>query len=92
MFNLLVTMDKPGAPRKKQYKTYPEIILREKLFGWQTTTKRTFDDELAEFLRMVNGQSGRMADGWAGFRAVEIAKAVRTSSHTGQPITLRARA
>ena len=92
MFNLLVTMDEPGAARKKTYKTYPEIILREKLFGWQTTTKRTFDDELKEFLRMVKGEAGRMADAWAGFRAVEIANAVQTSSRTGQPVTLRARA
>lgn len=89
MFNLLVTQERPGAPRKKSYKFYPEIILREKLKGWQTTAKLSFDEELREFLRAVGGATDvALADGWSGFRANEIAQAVYHSSATGAPVTL----
>lgn len=88
MFNLLVTQDKPGGPRKRVMKFYPEIILREKLKGWQTTTLETFKEELADFLRMVAGDRVPLADGWSGVRAVEIADAVRRSTETGAAITL----
>jgi predicted dehydrogenase len=88
MFNLLVTQDKPGGARKRQMKFYPEIILREKLKGWQTTTYLSFQEELADFFRMVNGDRVPLADGWSGARAVEIAHAVYESTATGQPVTL----
>lgn len=89
MFNLLVTQERPGGPRKKTYKAYPEIILREKLKGWETTTKRTFDDELADFVRMIRGdQQVDLADGWSGVRANEVAQAVYRSSVEARPVTL----
>jgi predicted dehydrogenase len=88
MFNLLVTQDKPGGKRKREMKFYPEIILREKLKGWTTTAMQSFREELADFLRMVKGESVPMADGWSGLRAVEIANAVYQSTSTGLPVKL----
>jgi predicted dehydrogenase len=88
MFNLLITQEKPGGPRKRQMKFYPEIIVREKLRGWTTTAYASFQEELADFLRMTKGERVPLADGWSGFRAVEIAHAVYQSTATGAPVTL----
>jgi len=88
MFNLLVTQDKPGGRRKRQMKFYPEIILREKLKGWTTTAFLSFQEELADFLKMLRGEPVPLADGWSGLRAVEIAHAVYQSSETGSAVTL----
>lgn len=88
MFNLLITQDKPGGRRKRVRRFYPEIMIREKLRSWTTTAYASFQDELQEFLRMVQGIESSNADGFAGFRAVEIANAVRQSGQTGQPVRL----
>ncbi|MEX2048818.1 MAG: Gfo/Idh/MocA family oxidoreductase [Gemmatimonadota bacterium] len=61
MSNLLITHDKPGGKRKRTTKLYPEIILREKLKGWETTTRITFDEELEDFLKMIAGEQVRLA-------------------------------
>jgi predicted dehydrogenase len=91
MFNLLVTSDQPGGARKKSYKFYPEIILREKLKSWTSTALLSFEEELRDFLRLTRGEKVPLADGFDGFRAVEIAQAVYESSRTGRPMTLRTR-
>jgi predicted dehydrogenase len=88
MFNLLVTQDKPGGKRKRSYKLYPEIILREKLRGWETTTKITFDEELEDFLKMIGGERVRLADGKAGVHAIEVAQAVYLSTKERRTVTL----
>lgn len=88
MFNLLVTHDKPGGKRKRKFKFYPKIILREKLKGWETTTEQTFVEELVDFLRMLNGESVPLADGAAGIRAVQVANAVYQSSRDHETVTL----
>jgi predicted dehydrogenase len=88
MFNLLVTQDRPGARRRRQIKLYPELIVREKLRGWQSTTYATFEAELADFLARLNGEVVPLADGWAGLRAIEIAAAVRESTASGTPVRL----
>jgi predicted dehydrogenase len=88
MQNLLVTQDKPGGPRRKVRKLYPEIMVREKLKSWTSTALLSFQDELADFLRMVRGEPTSLADGVAGFRAVEIAHAVYQSSRTGAPVRM----
>lgn len=88
MQNLLVTHERPGTPRKKVRKFYPEIMLREKLKSWTSTALLSFQEELADFLRMVNGEKTPLADGVAGFRAVEMANAVYESSKTGKPVPL----
>lgn len=89
MQNLLITHDKPGAPRKTVTKRYPEIILREKVQGWETTTLDSFRGELADFLRMARGEKSiDLADGWDGLRATQIAHAVYESSRTKKPVDL----
>ncbi len=88
MFNLLITQDKPGGKRMRKFKFYPEIILREKLKGWETTTMQTFVEELADFLRMLNGESVPLADGAAGIKAVQVANAVYQSSRNHATIIL----
>lgn len=90
MQNLLITQEKPGAPRKKTRKIYPEIMIREKLKSWTSTALLSFEEELSDFLRMVRGEKTALADGVAGFRAVEMAHAVYESSRLGQPVRLSA--
>jgi predicted dehydrogenase len=88
MFNLLVTQDRPGGRRRRPGRLYPQLILREKLQGWQSTTYASFQAELADLLRRLRGERVPLADGWSGLRAVEIAAAVRDSTASGAPITL----
>ncbi|MGH7657097.1 MAG: Gfo/Idh/MocA family protein [Gemmatimonadales bacterium] len=88
MRNVLITQDRPGGPRRTTTKYYPEIMVREKLRSWTSTALLSFKDELADFLRMLEGQSVALADGVAGFRAVEIANAVYRSTTSGEPVTL----
>jgi predicted dehydrogenase len=88
MFNLLVTQDRPGGPRKRQMKWYPEVMLREKLKSWTSTAYRTFEEELRDFLARLGGASVPLADGWDGLKAVEIASAAYRSSASGQPVPL----
>ena len=88
MFNLLITQEKPGARRKRSFKFYPEIILREKLRGWETTAKISFDEELRDLLLMIEGRQVRLADGRAGLHAVEVADAVYRSSSEHRTIQL----
>jgi predicted dehydrogenase len=92
MFNMLVTQREPGGKRARKLELYPEIIVREKLKGWETTSKLTFDGELHDFLRMIDGETGvDLADGWSGVRATEVAKAVYRSSAERRPIALAPR-
>jgi predicted dehydrogenase len=90
MQNLLITQEKPGAPRKKTRKLYPEIMVREKLKSWTSTALLSFEEELGDFLRMTRGEKTHLADGVAGFRAVEMAHAVYESTRSGQPVRLSA--
>jgi len=91
MSNLLIQQERPGAPRRKTVKRYPEIAVREKLRGWTTTALITFQEELRDFLAMVEGRPVALADGWSGMRAIEIAHAVNESTRTGKVVHLRER-
>ena len=86
MFNQLITQDRPGGPRRREQRRYPKIVLREKLRGWQSTTRITFDDELDELMLMLSGEPSRLATGDDGLRAVEIAAAARRSSVEARPV------
>lgn len=88
MFNMIITQERPGGARRRRYKLYPEIIVRERLKGWQSTTLLSFHDELRDFLRMIRGESVVLADGVAGVRAIEIAAAVYQSQASGSPVRL----
>jgi predicted dehydrogenase len=88
MSNLLIANTTKGKLHKVR-KSYPEIILREKLQGWQTTAFLSFQEELVDFLKMVNGDYRvALADGHAGLRSIEVSEAVRLSSRSGQPVDL----
>jgi len=89
MMNLLVQKPTPKSKSRRRFRFYPMIAIREKLFGWQSTAIETFRQELTDFVSLSRGgKSGRIADGWAGLRAVEIANAVYRSSAEKRPITL----
>ena len=89
MQNVLVTHAAPGAPRRTVRKRYPEIMVRERLRGWQSTTRITFEEELADFVaRIDGGAGGRLADGHDGLRSVEVSEALRESSRRGEAIHL----
>jgi predicted dehydrogenase len=89
MFNMLITQDRPGAARKRSVEFYPEIVLREKLRGWQSTAKRSFADELREFVLRVRGEPApNLATGWDGIRANEIAEAVYRSTAEDRVVAL----
>ena len=91
MFAMAIYLDRPGGRRRRAYRLYPHIILREKLRGWQTTAALAFRDEIEDFVRVAQGAADgslTLADGWAGLRAVEIAYAVYESSATGRTVEL----
>ncbi|MGH9846488.1 MAG: hypothetical protein ACREEM_47935 [Blastocatellia bacterium] len=56
--------------------------------GWQLTTEKAFRQEFADFVKLCGGEQGAIADGFSGFRAVEIANAVYRSTKERQPIRL----
>ena len=91
MFNLLIEQAQPGAPRKRTYKPYLDVALRERLRGWETTTLLSFQAELAEFGAKLEGKGSLAADVWDGVQAVEIADAVYQSTRSGQVVRLRGR-
>lgn len=89
MQNLLITHARPGGSRKKSRRFYPEIMVREKLRSWTSTTRLTFEEELRDFTaRIGGGPGGILADGHAGLRSVEVADAVRQSTRTREAVHL----
>ncbi len=89
MRNLLITHERPGGPRRVVRKRYPEVMVREKLRGWTTTTELAFREELVDFVAMLGGDTGRrLADGHDGLRAVEVSEAIRHSSATREAVHL----
>lgn len=76
MMSMAITMDKPGGNRRRERHFYPANILREKVKGWQSTVIRGFQREYQDFVALCAGQRNIIADGFDGFRAVEIAHAI----------------
>jgi predicted dehydrogenase len=91
MRNTLVTKATPGGKATTRRRFYPHIVVREKVFGWQTTALQSFREELADFLQHVAGRrDGTIADGYAGLRAIEVAAAVVSSAASGNAVRLPA--
>ncbi len=89
MMHLLIAMDKPGGVRRKSRSFYPLLAIKEKLFGWQSTVVETFRQELTDFIALAAGaKPTAIADGYAGFRAVEIANAIYRSTAAKQTVAL----
>ena len=92
MSAMLITMPEPGGRPTISRRLYPADIIREKLQGWQSTVIAAFRQEFADFTALIRGEagSGRIATGFDGLRAVEVAHAVYESGRTGQAVTLAA--
>jgi predicted dehydrogenase len=88
MMNMLIHMDKPGGRRQRKFNFYPKNIIEEKRHGWQSTVIKTFQQELNDFVKLCKGKPGIIADGFSGFRAVEIANAIYRSSEEKRMIHL----
>ncbi len=88
MLGLVVTLDRPGGRSKRRFQLYPWINLNEKLRGWESTVVRTFREEHNDFRALIEGRNGSIAEGFDGFRAVEMAAAARRSSEEGRSIEL----
>jgi predicted dehydrogenase len=88
MFATVIQLDETGGRARRARKFYPWIAFREKVRGWQTTVRATFEQELGDFLGLLQNRPGSIADGVAGLRAVEIAHAVYASSRSRSPVTL----
>lgn len=88
LFNLMITREKAGGRRRRTMRFYPRENLRERVLGWQVTARAAFAQELADFLRMIEGEQVALADGLAGLRAAEIAAAVYQSSAKGAAVRL----
>jgi predicted dehydrogenase len=84
----LTEVDGEGRPRRRERRFFPGANLREKLRGWQAIVLESFTDELRDFVRRVEGAAAPAATGFDGFRAVEIAHAVRRSWDSRSPVAL----
>lgn len=86
----IIRLDKPGGTKSVERFFYPKAIIREKVRGWQSTVVQTFVEELADFVAAARGeaQSGRLATGADGLRAVQIAQATYASEAGGKSIHL----
>ncbi len=88
MFNEWIEQERPGETRSRFRRRYPWIAVREKLFGWQTTTRQTFAEELRDLARRLDGEDVPLATGEDGLRAVEVARALYRADSTGNAVTL----
>ena len=89
MQNTLVLRSGPNGEVRRTKRRYIDVMLREKLQSWKSTALKSFQEELRDFLRMLDGDTGvPLADGFDGLRAIEVARAVRESSTTSTLIKL----
>lgn len=85
---MIITRDGSGKLTRTR-KLFPEIMVREKLKTWQSTALLSFEEELRDFVRLIEtGDLGGAADGHDGLSALLLSRAVRESSETGQTVHL----
>ena len=91
MRSTIITMKRPGAAPVKKNNFYLPLIFREKFKGWQSTAIQTFVEEMTDFQALVAGRTpaGPVARAEDGFRAIEIANAVYSSSDSGKTVKLK---
>jgi predicted dehydrogenase len=66
---------------KRRENRFLDVAVREKLKTWKSTAIAAFAEELSDFLRLMNGETGlTIADGHDGLRSIELAAAVRAST------------
>jgi predicted dehydrogenase len=75
MVSTVVTLDRPGGTRRVRRKFYPMAVVRERLFGWQSTVVRGFVEEFQDFVALAEGRGENtiIARGEDGLRISEIA-------------------
>jgi len=88
MVGLVVQLDEPGGKPRRSLSLYPRVNLREKLRGWQSSVLIAFNEEFRDFCGLIEGRAGRIATGFDGFRAIEIADAIRRSSARSEVVSL----
>lgn len=88
MMSRVIYADKTGGPFQREFHFYPGSIVREKIYGWQSTVVKSFQEELGDFARLCEGEKGIIADGFSGLRAVEIANAIYQSNDAKRSIHL----
>jgi hypothetical protein len=83
MLSTVITLDRPGGTPRIRRKYYPAAILREKLFGWQSTVVRAFVEEFQDFVAVAEGrgQNAIIARGEDGLRICEIVRDVYQGAH-----------
>lgn len=86
----LITMDRVGGKRRVRRNFFPATILREKLYGWQSTVVQTFISEFQDFVAVVEGRphSAVIASAEDGWHAAQIAEAVYASERSGEFVSL----
>ncbi len=91
MRSTVVRSESPGGGRSLKRKYYPEAIVREKLFGWQTTAVRTLVDEFSDFSALAADPAATVVIARAedGLRAVAVAQAAYESSATGKAVAIQ---
>ncbi len=88
MLSMVVSMDRLGGASKRRIDLHPRVNVMEKLKSWRWTVIQTFVEEYGDFCALIDGKRGTIADGFAGFRAVEIANAIYRSSADGHSVEL----
>lgn len=91
MMATVIKLDRPGGNRKVKRHFYPGLMLLEKLRGWQSTVIQTFIEEFRDFVQIADNRDSdavRIASAADGARAIEIAKAVYSSSQSGGSVRL----
>lgn len=88
MMNTWIYLEETGGRRHKKSNFYPMTAVQEKLRGWQWSIEKSLREELSDFVKLAGGKHSEIADGFAGFRAVEIADAIYRSSEENRPVAL----
>jgi len=89
MMNMVILFDKTSGRRKRKFNCYIKNNIQEKLYGWQFTVEKTFQKELSDFVNLCQGNKiNTIADGFSGFRAIEIANAIYSSNLEKKTIRL----
>ena len=88
MFAMALYLEEPGVVSRRKYHLYPMVWLREQWYGWQSTVRAAVVEEFQDFVRLTRGEASRGADGSAGLRAVEIARAVYESDERRQAVNV----
>ena len=83
LHNLVVRREGENGARRREWRLYPRLNVRERVFGWERTAEDAFTAELLDFLGLLEGRAGSCASGLDGLKAVAFAAAAARSSGEG---------